>query len=162
MEKKEPPPEETGSNRALPHIRDLVKKFVPWDGYLAIRPIYEGRTASGIIIPDTAKENAQVFVCDVFAVGPGCRRTKAGDTVLVHGKSPIKKVKWATISEEQDFFMIREDGILGSLGELPEGYKADTLADSLAAALKLDEPVAVQQAAPTVQVQPRVPGGFHS
>lgn len=151
---------ETGSNASLPNIRELVKKFVPWDGHLAVRPILEGRTASGLIIPETARENAQVFICHVFAVGPGVKRTRVGDTVLVAGRANVRKVKWNTLSEEQDFILIEERGILGTLGDLPEGYQPETLVKSFREAM-WEEEVEVSSLAPPVVVKPTIPGGFH-
>lgn len=92
-----------------------VYNFVPWDGHIAVRKRNRGRTRGGIIIPDTAKDNDLLHFCDVFAVGPNCVRVKVGDTVLVHGAAPVRKVKWNVMDDREDFLLIKEDAILGTI-----------------------------------------------
>ncbi|MBL7472976.1 co-chaperone GroES [Robertkochia sediminum] len=69
----------------------------------------ETKTASGIIIPDTAKEKPQKGV--VVAVGPGTKdekmTVKVGDTVL-YGKYSGTELKL----EGNDYLMMRESDIL--------------------------------------------------
>ncbi len=69
----------------------------------------EEKTASGIIIPDTAKEKPQRGT--VVAAGPGKKdepvTVKAGDTVL-YGKYAGTEVS----IEGKDFLMMRESDIL--------------------------------------------------
>jgi len=75
----------------------------------------ETKTASGIIIPDTAKEKPQEG--DVIAVGSGIRKddgtlvpldVKAGDKVLF-GKYAGTEIK----IDGEEFLMMKEDDILG-------------------------------------------------
>lgn len=98
----------------LPEVHNLYN-FVPWDGHIAVRKRNRGRTRGGIIIPDTAKDNDLLHFCDVFAVGPNCVRVKVGDTVLVHGAAPVRKVKWNVMDDREDFLLIKEDAILGTI-----------------------------------------------
>ena len=69
----------------------------------------ETKTASGIIIPDTAKEKPQKGT--VVAVGPGTKdeplTVKVGDTVL-YGKYAGTEVKL----EGTEYLMMRESDIL--------------------------------------------------
>jgi co-chaperonin GroES (HSP10) len=115
----------TGSNASLPELRELMPKFVPWDGHIGIRPLYERQSVGGIIIPDTARESALVYFCLVTHVAPGVRRCKAGDIVLVHRSAPVRRIRWQTASEEQNFEVMEESGILGTFAPPPEGYEPD-------------------------------------
>jgi len=69
----------------------------------------ETTTASGIIIPDNAKEKPQKGT--VVATGPGTKddpiTVKAGDTVL-YGKYAGTELKW----EGTDYLIMRESDIL--------------------------------------------------
>lgn len=69
----------------------------------------ETKTASGIYIPDTAKEKPQNGI--VVAVGPGTKdnpiTVKVGDTVL-YGKYTGTELKL----EGSDYLMMRESDIL--------------------------------------------------
>lgn len=69
----------------------------------------ETKTASGIFIPDTAKEKPQKGI--VVAVGNGKKdhsmTVKTGDTVL-YGKYAGTELKF----EGKDFLIMREDDIL--------------------------------------------------
>ena len=69
----------------------------------------ETKTASGIIIPDTAKEKPQKG--NVVAVGPGTKddkiTVKVGDTVL-YGKYSGTELKL----DGTDYLMMRESDIL--------------------------------------------------
>ena len=75
----------------------------------------ETTTASGIIIPDSAKEKPQEG--DVIAVGSGIRKedgtilpldVKAGDRILF-GKYAGTEIKM----EGEEYIMMKEDDILG-------------------------------------------------
>jgi len=74
-----------------------------------IPKIYKNKTASGLIIPDTAKEKPQKG--KVVAVGPGTKdenmTVKVGDSVL-YGKYAGTELKL----EGTDFLMMRESDIL--------------------------------------------------
>ncbi|WP_431125571.1 co-chaperone GroES [Flagellimonas flava] len=69
----------------------------------------ETKTASGIIIPDTAKEKPQKG--NVVAVGPGTKdesmTVKVGDTVL-YGKYAGTELKF----DGSDYLIMRESDIL--------------------------------------------------
>lgn len=86
----------------------------PLDDRIVVRPnAAEERTASGLVIPDTAKEKPQQG--EVIAVGPGRTEdgkrvpmeVKAGDKVL-YGKYSGTEV---TIDGDQ-FLILRESDIL--------------------------------------------------
>ena len=87
------------------------------DRVLVKRVEAEEKTASGIIIPDTAKEKPQEG--EVVAVGPGKRLdngsiqemvVKIGDKILFskYGGSEVKV-------DDEDYIIMREDDILGVL-----------------------------------------------
>jgi len=69
----------------------------------------EEKTASGLIIPETAKEKPQQG--KVVAVGKGTKdedmEVKEGDTIL-YGKFAGTEIKY----EEKDFLMMRQSDIL--------------------------------------------------
>ncbi|XCI75552.1 MAG: co-chaperone GroES [Flavobacteriales bacterium] len=72
----------------------------------------ETKTASGIIIPDTAKEKPQRG--KVIVVGPGKKdesmSVKAGNEVL-YGKYSGTELKW----ENKDYLIMRESDIIAIL-----------------------------------------------
>jgi len=85
------------------------------DRVLVRRVEQDGKTAGGIIIPDTAKEKPQEG--EVIAVGPGGRRddgtliemdVKAGDRILF-GKWSGTEVK----IDGEDLLIMKESDILG-------------------------------------------------
>ena len=73
----------------------------------------ETKTASGIIIPDTAKEKPQEGT--VVAVGPGKKdepmTVKAGDKVL-YGKYAGTELKL----DGKDYLIVKEADLLGIIG----------------------------------------------
>ena len=91
-------------------------KFRPLHDRVVVRRIEaEEKTAGGIIIPDTAKENPQEG--EVVAVGPGARNEKgelialelkAGDRILF-GKWSGTEVK----IDGEDLLIMKESDILG-------------------------------------------------
>lgn len=88
----------------------MAIKIQPLSDRVLIEPqAAETKTASGIIIPDSAKEKPQRGT--VVAVGNGKKdhdmTVKVGDTVL-YGKYSGTELKL----EGQDFLMMREDDIL--------------------------------------------------
>ncbi len=85
-------------------------KIKPLADRVLVEPVEaETKTASGIIIPDTAKEKPQKGL--VVAVGPGKKddpvTVKVGDTVL-YGKYSGTEIKL----EGKDYLMMRESDIL--------------------------------------------------
>ena len=99
-------------------------KLKPLGDRLIVKPIEEEETtASGIVLPDTAKEKPQE--AEVIAVGEGKfndsgKRTpldvKKGDTVLI-GKYSGQEIKL----DGEDFLIMREDEVLAVI----EGGKGD-------------------------------------
>ena len=88
--------------------------FKPLADRVLIEPIAaETKTASGIIIPDTAKEKPQEGT--VVAVGPGKvdepTTVKVGDKVL-YGKYSGTELK----IEGTDYLIVKESDLLGILG----------------------------------------------
>jgi chaperonin GroES len=88
--------------------------FTPLSDRVLIEPIAaETKTASGIIIPDTAKEKPQEGT--VVAVGAGKKdepmTVKVGDKVL-YGKYSGSELKL----DGKDFLIVREADLLGIIG----------------------------------------------
>ena len=88
----------------------MALKIKPLSGRVLVEPAAaETQTASGIIIPDTAKEKPQKGT--VVAVGNGTKdhamTVKVGDTVL-YGKYAGTDLKY----EGKDYLIMREDDIL--------------------------------------------------
>jgi chaperonin GroES len=100
-------------------------KFRPLHDRVVVRRIEsEGKTAGGIIIPDTAKEKPQEG--EVIAVGPGCRDEagklvpldlKAGDRILF-GKWSGCEVK----IDGQEY--LKESDVMGIIEGQAAGKKA--------------------------------------
>lgn len=92
----------------------MFKKFKPlFDRVLVERlDSADEKTAGGIIIPDAAKEKAQIG--KVLAVGPG-RITNDGKVIPCSVKVGDKVFfgKYAGTEAEQNLLVIREDEILG-------------------------------------------------
>tara|TARA_B100001094_G_C17389691_1_gene420682 strand:- start:61 stop:339 length:279 start_codon:yes stop_codon:yes gene_type:complete len=85
-------------------------KIKPLADRVMVQPLEaETKTASGIIIPDSAKEKPQKG--NVVAVGPGTKDNpitlKVGDTVL-YGKYSGTELKF----ENNDYLIMRESDIL--------------------------------------------------
>ena len=85
-------------------------KIKPLADRVLIEPLEaETKTASGIIIPDSAKEKPQKG--NVISVGPGTKENpvtlKVGDTVL-YGKYSGTELKL----ENNDYLIMRESDIL--------------------------------------------------
>ena len=88
--------------------------FKPLADRVLVEPVQaETKTASGIIIPDTAKEKPQEGT--VVAVGPGKKdepmTVKVGDRVL-YGKYAGSELKL----DGKDYLIVRESDLLGILG----------------------------------------------
>ncbi len=82
------------------------------DRVLVKRIPVEEKTASGIIIPEAAKEKAQTG--SVIAVGPG-RKDATGNTITLSVKTgdTVYFGKYAGTEAGQDFLIIKEDELLG-------------------------------------------------
>lgn len=91
----------------------MVEKIKPLgDRVLIKRVTQEQSTASGIIIPDTAKEKAQIGA--VIAVGAG-RRDKDGMLIPMAVKVGDKVYfgKYAGTEAGDEYLIVKEDEILG-------------------------------------------------
>lgn len=91
----------------------MFEKIKPLsDRVLVKRVAQEEKTASGIIIPDAAKEKAQTGA--VIAVGPG--RRDASGAVLPMGVKVGDTVyfgKYSGTEAGDDYLIVKEDEILG-------------------------------------------------
>ena len=89
---------------------DKIKPLA--DRVLVKRNPVEEKTASGIIIPDAAKEKAQTG--SVIAVGPG-RKDTAGNVITLSVKEgdTVYFGKYSGTEAGQDFLIIKEDDLLG-------------------------------------------------
>ncbi|MFT4804019.1 MAG: chaperonin GroES [Marivirga sp.] len=88
--------------------------FKPNEDRVLIEPAAaEEKTASGIIIPDTAKEKPQKGI--VIAVGPGTEDTKitvkVGETVL-YGKYAGTELSF----DGKDYLIMKNADIFGTIG----------------------------------------------
>jgi chaperonin GroES len=107
--------------------QEIVMKFRPLHDRIVIKRIgAEAKTASGIIIPDTAQEKPQEG--EVVSVGPGGRDdsgklvpidVKAGDHVLF-GKWSGTEVK----IEGDEYLIMKESDVMGVLVEIEARKKA--------------------------------------
>ena len=91
----------------------MVEKIKPLGDRVLVKRIEgEEKTASGIIIPDSAKEKAQIG--SVIAVGGG-RRDQGGNIVpmAVKAGDMVYFGKYAGTEAGDDFLIIKEDEILG-------------------------------------------------
>ena len=99
-------------------------KLKPLADRLVVEPIeQEETTASGIILPETAKEKPQQGA--VLAVGPGRygdederipMDVKVGDRVLYAKYTGQDVPRGVLGSEEEEFLVLRESDILAKLG----------------------------------------------
>lgn len=94
--------------------KNMSVNFKPLADRVLVEPVAaETKTASGIIIPDTAKEKPQEGV--VVAVGEGKKdeplTVKVGDKVL-YGKYAGTELKL----DGKDYLIVRESDLLGILG----------------------------------------------
>jgi chaperonin GroES len=80
-------------------------KLVPLADRIVARPTEaENKTASGIIIPDTAKEKPQM--AEVLAVGKEVKEVKEGDKIL-HSKFGPSEVK----VDGEELLLIKEEDV---------------------------------------------------
>jgi chaperonin GroES len=91
----------------------MFEKFRPLgDRVLVKRVEGEEKTASGLIIPDAAKEKSQIGT--VVSIGTG-RRDAAGKAIPLDVKigDVVHFGKYAGTEVDRDHLIIREDEILG-------------------------------------------------
>jgi chaperonin GroES len=93
----------------------------PLDDRIVVRPSEaEEKTASGLVIPDTAKEKPQQG--DVLAVGPGRRAENSGDLipldVAVGDKVVYSKYGGTEITVEgEDLLILTSRDVLAKVGK---------------------------------------------
>lgn len=78
------------------------------DRVVAVREAAKTQTASGIYLPDTAKEKA--VVCEVKAVGPAVKSVKVGDKI-VYGGYNITELKIDGV----EYLIIKEEDVLATV-----------------------------------------------
>lgn len=91
----------------------MVEKLRPLHDRVLIKRIeQEEVTAGGIIIPDAAKEKAQI--AEVMAVGPG-KTASDGKVIPLQVKKGDKVFfsKYAGTEAGDEYIIVREDEILG-------------------------------------------------
>ena len=96
----------------------MPKKFEPLGDRVVLKPTSgEERTASGIVLPDTAKEKPQEG--EVIAVGPG-RVSEDGKRIameLVKGEHVLfSKYAGTEVKDgDQEFVILRESDVLAKI-----------------------------------------------
>lgn len=88
-----------------------MKGFTPLRDWVVFDIPVLNKTASGIIVPDTAKIPMHNIV-KVLAVGPQCEMVKEGQTVLVHPSSPPLIIEL----DGKDYACVNEFQVVGILG----------------------------------------------
>ncbi len=105
----------------MPSAKTLAAvKFVPLADRVVVKPLdQEEKTASGIILPDTAKEKPQNG--EIVAVGPG-RIADDGKRVAMEGKVGDKVIysKFAGTEYKengQEYLILRESDVLAKVSK---------------------------------------------
>ena len=81
-------------------------KFKPTRDWVLLPDPRKDETESGIILTEESKNSLKTNVLEVLAVGPECKWTKVGDTVMVDPrteavKAVIDKVEYLLVGEHQ-------------------------------------------------------------
>ena len=89
----------------------MAKKlnFTPYGQWIVLPNPATKKTKSGIILDDETAKKLQTNILEVFAVGPDCRQTEVGDTVMV---DPNSEAMLIHIDDVQHLF-VNEFQILG-------------------------------------------------
>lgn len=94
----------------------MFKKFRPLGDYILVKRVEsEEKTASGIIIPDAAKEKAQTGI--VIAVGQGRYHEGKTTPLTVQVNDTVYFGKYAGTEAGDDHLIIRENDVLGVIEE---------------------------------------------
>jgi len=107
--------------------QEMFMKFRPLHDRIVIKRIdAEAKTASGIIIPDTAKEKPQQG--EVVAVGPG-RRDEAGKLIPIDVRTHDRVLfgKWSGTEvkiDDVEYLIMNESDIMGVVVEAEARKKA--------------------------------------
>src|SRR5256885_2028025 len=108
------------------HTRRQTMKFRPLHDRVVVKRIEaEAKTASGIIIPDNAKEKPQQG--EVVAVGPG-GRDESGNLIPVDVKAHDRVLfgKWSGTEvkiDDVEYLIMKESDIMGVLIELEDKFE---------------------------------------
>mmetsp|Transcript_115841 Transcript_115841/g.368307 ORF Transcript_115841/g.368307 Transcript_115841/m.368307 type:complete len:105 (-) Transcript_115841:428-742(-) len=100
----------------------IAKRFVPLlDRVLVQKLKPEAKTASGILLPDSAAKKAATNFAKVMAIGPG-NRTKEGKVlpmgVKVGDKIVIPEYGGMTLKfDDEEYHVFRDEDIMGILNE---------------------------------------------
>lgn len=78
------------------------------DRVVVVREEAKTQTASGIYLPDTAREKAAL--CEVKAVGPDVKSVKVGDKI-VYGGYNVTEIKIDNI----EYLILKEDDVLATV-----------------------------------------------
>lgn len=84
-------------------------KFKPHGGWVVLPNPAAKKRESGIILDDSAAEKLRTNILEVLAVGPDCRMTEVGDTVMIDPTSQAMRIK----IEDKDCLFVSEFQILG-------------------------------------------------
>lgn len=89
----------------------MAKKlnFTPYGQWVVLPNPATKKTKSGIILDDETAKKLQTNILEVLAVGPDCRQTEVGDTVMV---DPNTEAMLIHIDDVQHLF-VNEFQILG-------------------------------------------------
>ena len=89
----------------------MAKKlnFTPYGQWIVFPNPATKKTKSGIILDDETAKKLQTNILEVLAVGPDCRQTEVGDTVMV---DPNSEAMLIHIDDVQHLF-VNEFQILG-------------------------------------------------
>jgi chaperonin GroES len=80
------------------------------DRVVAVKEAAQTKTASGLFLPDNAKEKSQVAVVD--AVGPDVKTLKKGDRI-VYKEYSVTELKVAGV----EYLIVKEEDVLAKLSK---------------------------------------------
>ncbi len=84
--------------------------FQPIGKFVAIRVHKVNETPGGIVVPDTARDDAyQTPTATVLATGPDCKQVKVGDVVVAPASQPCYRIKRGRV----EFILINEEHLFG-------------------------------------------------
>lgn len=78
------------------------------DRVVAVREVAQSKTASGLLLPDTAKQKP--VMAKVVSVGPDVKQVKKGDNILYNEYSPTE-IKIDGV----DYLIVKEEDVLATI-----------------------------------------------
>ena len=90
-------------------MADTQLDFKPYGGWVILPNPAAQKRESGIILEDDVANKLRTNVLEVLAVGPDCRQTQVGDTVMVDPSSEAMIVHINEVS----YLFVNEFQILG-------------------------------------------------